>query len=108
MVETTREGSGGRFHTTSSCGLFHDSGPRRRGQLVFPYLRIPAIADGFNGFVVHLANHDVMHRAVSRAPFAKLQAYRRLFEEYAFTDVKLNVGLTAMDFSRDNTSYRSQ
>jgi predicted dithiol-disulfide oxidoreductase (DUF899 family) len=36
-----------------------------------------AIADGFNGFAVHLANHDVMLWAVSRAPLAKLQAYRR-------------------------------
>jgi predicted dithiol-disulfide oxidoreductase (DUF899 family) len=36
-----------------------------------------AIADGFNGIVVHLANHDVMLWAVSRAPLATLQAYRR-------------------------------
>src|SRR5207244_709754 len=36
-----------------------------------------AIADGFNGFVVHLANHDVTLCAVSRAPLAKLQAYKR-------------------------------
>ena len=36
-----------------------------------------AIADGFNGFAVHLANHDVMLTAVSRAPIAKLQAYKR-------------------------------
>jgi predicted dithiol-disulfide oxidoreductase (DUF899 family) len=36
-----------------------------------------AIADGFNGFAVHLAHHDVMLWAVSRAPFAKLQAYAR-------------------------------
>ena len=36
-----------------------------------------AIADGFNGFVVHLAHHDVMLWAVSRAPLAKLQAYKR-------------------------------
>jgi predicted dithiol-disulfide oxidoreductase (DUF899 family) len=35
------------------------------------------IADGFNGFVVHLANHDVMLWAVSRAPLQKLQAYKR-------------------------------
>ena len=35
------------------------------------------IADGFNGFSVHLANHDVMLAAVSRAPLAKLQAYKR-------------------------------
>jgi predicted dithiol-disulfide oxidoreductase (DUF899 family) len=36
-----------------------------------------AIADGFNGCVVHLANHDVMLWAVSRAPLAQLQEYRR-------------------------------
>ncbi len=36
-----------------------------------------AIADGFNGILVHLANHDVMLWAVSRAPLAKLQAYKR-------------------------------
>src|ERR1700736_4262203 len=36
-----------------------------------------AIADGFNGFEVHLANHDVTLSAVSRAPLAKLQAYQR-------------------------------
>src|SRR5213594_4363126 len=36
-----------------------------------------AIADGFNGSVVHLANHDVTLSAVSRAPLAKLQTYKR-------------------------------
>ena len=35
------------------------------------------IADGFNGFAVHLANHDVALWAVSRAPLEKLQAYKR-------------------------------
>src|ERR1700722_20383905 len=35
------------------------------------------IADGFDGFVVHLANHDVTLSAASRAPLAKLQAYKR-------------------------------
>lgn len=35
------------------------------------------IADGFNGFAVHLANHDVTLCAVSRAPLPKLQAYKR-------------------------------
>jgi predicted dithiol-disulfide oxidoreductase (DUF899 family) len=39
-----------------------------------------AIADGFNGFEVHLANHDVTLAAVSRAPFAKLQAYKKRME----------------------------
>jgi len=36
-----------------------------------------AIADGFNGSVLHLANHDVMLWAVSLAPLAKLQAYKQ-------------------------------
>ena len=36
-----------------------------------------AIADGFNGSVVHLANHDVTLMAVSRAPLPKLQAYKQ-------------------------------
>ena len=35
------------------------------------------IADGFNGFQTHLAHHDVMLWAVSRAPLAKLQAYKK-------------------------------
>jgi predicted dithiol-disulfide oxidoreductase (DUF899 family) len=36
-----------------------------------------SIADSFDGFAVHLAHHDVMLWAVSRAPLAKLQAYRQ-------------------------------
>ncbi|WP_193212826.1 DUF899 domain-containing protein [Luteolibacter marinus] len=35
------------------------------------------IADGFNGIAVHLAHHDVMLWAVSRAPYPKLAAFRR-------------------------------
>jgi predicted dithiol-disulfide oxidoreductase (DUF899 family) len=36
-----------------------------------------AIADGFNGFAVHLEHHDVAMIAVSRAPIAALQGYKR-------------------------------
>jgi predicted dithiol-disulfide oxidoreductase (DUF899 family) len=36
-----------------------------------------SIADGFNGVVAHLENHDVAFSVVSRAPLAKLQAYKR-------------------------------
>ncbi|EJM57662.1 DUF899 domain-containing protein [Pseudomonas sp. GM48] len=36
-----------------------------------------AIADGFDPVVIHLANHDVTLMAISRAPLAKLQAYKR-------------------------------
>jgi predicted dithiol-disulfide oxidoreductase (DUF899 family) len=40
-------------------------------------LSCSSIADGFNGIAVHLENHDVTLSAVSRAPLAKLQAYKR-------------------------------
>src|SRR5213596_3291824 len=36
-----------------------------------------SIADGFNGSVVHLENHDVAMTAISRAPLAKLQAFKQ-------------------------------
>jgi predicted dithiol-disulfide oxidoreductase (DUF899 family) len=36
-----------------------------------------SIADGFNGIAVHLANHDAMLWAVSRAPFENLKAFKR-------------------------------
>jgi predicted dithiol-disulfide oxidoreductase (DUF899 family) len=35
------------------------------------------IADGFNGFALHLAQHDVMLWAISRAPLVKLNAYKQ-------------------------------
>jgi predicted dithiol-disulfide oxidoreductase (DUF899 family) len=40
-------------------------------------LSCSTIADGFNGFAVHLAHHDVMLWAVSRAPLGKLNAYKQ-------------------------------
>jgi len=36
-----------------------------------------SIADGFNGIAVHLANHDVMLWATSRAPLPKLKAFKQ-------------------------------
>jgi predicted dithiol-disulfide oxidoreductase (DUF899 family) len=36
-----------------------------------------AIADGYDGFVVHLENHDVTMMAVSQAPIAHIQDYKR-------------------------------
>ncbi len=69
--------------TLSLADLF-----RRRSQLlIYHFMFGPdyaagrascsAIADGFNGIAVHLANHDVMLWAVSRAPLAKLQAFKQ-------------------------------
>lgn len=36
-----------------------------------------SVADGFNGIVPHLENHDVAFSAVSRAPLAKLQEFKK-------------------------------
>jgi predicted dithiol-disulfide oxidoreductase (DUF899 family) len=40
-------------------------------------LSCSAIADGFNGSVVHLEHHDVAMLATSRAPITAIQAYKR-------------------------------
>ncbi len=36
-----------------------------------------SIADGYNGIVTHLANHDVIFWTISRAPLPKLQEFRK-------------------------------
>ncbi len=76
-----------RFETDQGSASLTDLFRGRSQLLVYHFMFGPdytagcpscsAIADGFDGFVVHLANHDVMLSAVSRAPLAKLQAYKR-------------------------------
>jgi predicted dithiol-disulfide oxidoreductase (DUF899 family) len=76
-----------RFETEKGVVALADLFERRSQLLVYHFMFGPdyqsgcpscsAIADGFNGFVVHLANHDVSLTAVSRAPLAKLQAYKQ-------------------------------
>ncbi len=76
-----------RFETDQGSALLADLFQGRSQLLVYHFMFGPdytagcpscsAIADGFNGSAVHLANHDVMLWAVSRAPLAKLQAYKR-------------------------------
>jgi predicted dithiol-disulfide oxidoreductase (DUF899 family) len=76
-----------RFETDEGTGSLADLFEGRSQLLVYHFMFGPeytagcpacsAIADGFNGFAAHLANHDVMLWAVSRAPLAKLQAYKR-------------------------------
>src|SRR5881628_1116199 len=76
-----------RFETDEGSASLADLFRGRSQLLVYHFMFGPdytagcpscsAIADGFNGFVVHLANHDVTLMAVSRAPLAKLQAYKR-------------------------------
>jgi predicted dithiol-disulfide oxidoreductase (DUF899 family) len=76
-----------RFETDAGSASLADLFRGRSQLLIYHFMFGPdyaagcpscsAIADGFNGSVVHLANHDVTLCAVSRAPLAKLQAYRQ-------------------------------
>jgi predicted dithiol-disulfide oxidoreductase (DUF899 family) len=76
-----------RFETDEGSASLADLFRGRSQLLIYHFMFGPeytagcpscsAIADGFNGFVVHLANHDVTLCAVSRAPLAKLQAYKQ-------------------------------
>jgi len=76
-----------RFATDEGSAALADLFRGRSQLLVYHFMFGPdyaagcpscsSIADGFDGIAVHLANHDVMLWAVSRAPHAKLQAYKR-------------------------------
>jgi len=76
-----------RFETDEGSASLADLFRGRSQLLVYHFMFGPdytagcpacsAIADGFDGFAVHLAHHDVMLWAVSRGPLPKLQAYKR-------------------------------
>jgi predicted dithiol-disulfide oxidoreductase (DUF899 family) len=76
-----------RFETGEGSASLADLFRGRSQLLVYHFMFGPdytagcpscsAIADGFDGSAIHLANHDVTLSAVSRAPFAKLQAFQR-------------------------------
>jgi predicted dithiol-disulfide oxidoreductase (DUF899 family) len=76
-----------RFKTDQGSASLADLFRGRSQLLVYHFMFGPdytagcpscsAIADGFDRSVIHLANHDVMFSAVSRAPLAKLDAYKR-------------------------------
>jgi predicted dithiol-disulfide oxidoreductase (DUF899 family) len=76
-----------RFETDEGSATLADLFKGRSQLLVYHFMFGPdykagcpscsSIADGFNGIAVHLANHDVMLWAVSRAPLAKLNAFRQ-------------------------------
>ena len=76
-----------RFETADGTASLADLFQGRSQLLVYHFMFGPdyqagcpscsAIADGFSGSVVHLANHDVTLTAVSRAPIAKLEAYKQ-------------------------------
>src|SRR5438105_4100520 len=76
-----------RFETDEGSASLPDLFRGRSQLLVYHFMFGPdykagcpscsAIADGFNGIAVHLANHDVMLWAVSRAPLVQLQEYKK-------------------------------
>ena len=76
-----------RFETDEGMASLADLFRGRSQLLIYHFMFGPeyrggcpacsAIADGFNGFAVHLEHHDVAMIAVSRAPIAALQAYKR-------------------------------
>ena len=76
-----------RFETDEGSASLADLFKGRSQLLVYHFMFGPdykagcpscsSIADGFAGFAVHLAHHDVMLMAVSRAPLEKLQTYKR-------------------------------
>src|SRR5258705_1109443 len=76
-----------RFDTDGGSASLSDLFQGRSQLLVYHFMFGPdytagwpscsTIADGFNGVVVHLANHDVTLSAVWRAPLAQLHAYQR-------------------------------
>src|SRR2546425_7948662 len=76
-----------RFETDEGSASLADLFRGRSQLLVYHFMFGPdytagcphcsAIADGVDGFVVHLAHHDGTLSAVARAPLAKLRAYQR-------------------------------
>ena len=76
-----------RFDTDKGAASLKDLFRGRSQLLIYHFMLGPdftaacpacsSIADGFNGFAIHLINHDVMMMAVSRAPLKKIQAYKK-------------------------------
>jgi predicted dithiol-disulfide oxidoreductase (DUF899 family) len=83
-VEVTKDY---RFDTDEGAASLADLFRGRSQLLIYHFMFGPdytagcpscsAIADGFSGSAVHLANHDVTLSAVSRAPLDKIHAYRQ-------------------------------
>ncbi|MBT2794255.1 DUF899 domain-containing protein [Paraburkholderia strydomiana] len=76
-----------RFETEQGVASLADLFGGRSQLLVYHFMFGPdykagcpscsSIADGFDGIAIHLVNHDVALTAISRAPLAKLQEYKR-------------------------------
>ena len=70
-----------RFETEEGAASLRDLF-RGCSQLVVQHIMFPgcpscsSVADGYNGFVIHLENHDVAFTAVSRYPVGELAAFK--------------------------------
>ncbi len=109
-----------RFDTEEGSAKLADLFRGRSQLLVYHFMFGPdytagcpscsSIADGFNGIAVHLANHDVAFWAVSRAPLAKLLAYRRrmgwTFPWASSLDTGFNVDLGVRFTEEEQTKGR--
>jgi predicted dithiol-disulfide oxidoreductase (DUF899 family) len=103
-----------RFDTDAGPASLADLFAGRSQLLVYHFMFGPdwkagcpscsSIADGFDGFAVHLANHDVMLTAVSRAPLPVLQAYKKRLG-WSFPWVSAQDGDFNFDF---NVSFTEQ
>ena len=112
-----------RFETEQGAASLADLFKGRSQLLVYHFMFGPdykagcpsctSIADGFSGIAVHLANHDVMLWAISRAPLAKLQAYKqRMAWSFPWAssfggdfNADFSVGFTAMQQTQQGIDY---
>jgi predicted dithiol-disulfide oxidoreductase (DUF899 family) len=92
-----------RFETDEGSASLADLFRGRSQLLVYHFMFGPdysagcpacsAIADGFSGFATHLANHDVMLWAVSRARLEQVQGYKQRMG-WSFPNDDFDVALT--------------
>jgi predicted dithiol-disulfide oxidoreductase (DUF899 family) len=106
-----------RFETDDGSASLADLFEGRSQLIVYHFMFGPeytagctacsAIADGFNGFVPHLENHDVAMWAVSRAPIGKLQEYKRRMG-WTFPWASSYDGDFNYDFNTSNTEEQQR
>ena len=78
-----------------ACEAIEATHPRPRRQ--FKYHRTLLFIEKSSGLPLRVQNYGFPQQAGIDAP---------LVEDYAYTGLKTNVGLKAMDFSRTNPNYR--
>jgi predicted dithiol-disulfide oxidoreductase (DUF899 family) len=115
-----------RFDTEAGSATLMDLFGGRSQLMVYHFMYGPdykagcpscsAVADGFNGVAVHLANHDVALWAVSRAPLDRLLAYRERMgwtfpwasSQSSDFNFDTNVSFTEAQQQQDTVDYNYQ